>query len=116
MYPNSDIWLVGAQLLVCFVRQHADSATAGHSLGGSLASLIGVTFGVPVVAFEAPGEKLAATRLHLPSPVRVHFVFDHVPVSENVICSLPRNISRTYTTLQTRLPWVHVTASHRLAQ
>jgi putative lipase involved disintegration of autophagic bodies len=41
----------------------------GHSLGGALASLIGVTFGVPVVTFESPGEKLAAARLHLPSPV-----------------------------------------------
>lgn len=50
LYPNADIWLIG------------------HSLGGSLASLIGVTFGAPVVAFEAPSEKLAATRLHLPSP------------------------------------------------
>jgi putative lipase involved disintegration of autophagic bodies len=44
----------------------------GHSLGGSLASLLGATFGVPVVAFEAPGEKLAASRLHLPSPVNIH--------------------------------------------
>ncbi|KAG1731183.1 Alpha/Beta hydrolase protein [Suillus paluster] len=50
MYPKANIWLTG------------------HSLGGSLASLIGVTFGAPVVAFEAPSEKLAATRLHLPSP------------------------------------------------
>lgn len=41
----------------------------GHSLGGALSSLVGVTFGVPVVTFEAPGEKLAASRLHLPSPV-----------------------------------------------
>ncbi|KII89449.1 hypothetical protein PLICRDRAFT_608546 [Plicaturopsis crispa FD-325 SS-3] len=50
MYPEANIWLIG------------------HSLGGSLASLLGATFGAPVVAFEAPGEKLAATRLHLPSP------------------------------------------------
>ncbi|KAH6899248.1 Alpha/Beta hydrolase protein [Coprinopsis sp. MPI-PUGE-AT-0042] len=50
MYPNANIWLTG------------------HSLGGALSSLIGVTFGAPVVAFEAPAEKLAATRLHLPSP------------------------------------------------
>ncbi|KAF8761867.1 Lipase (class 3) [Rhizoctonia solani] len=35
-------------------------------LGGSLASLMGATFGAPVVAFEAPGEKMAAQRLHLP--------------------------------------------------
>ncbi|KAI6037131.1 Alpha/Beta hydrolase protein [Pisolithus microcarpus] len=39
-----------------------------HSLGGSVSSLLGATFGAPVVAFEAPAEKLAATRLHLPSP------------------------------------------------
>jgi lipase ATG15 len=51
MYPNSNIWITG------------------HSLGGALASLLGVTFGAPVVAFEAPGEKMAAGRLHLPMPV-----------------------------------------------
>lgn len=50
LYPNSTIWLVG------------------HSLGGSLASLLGTTFGLPAVAFEAPGERLAAQRLHLPLP------------------------------------------------
>ena len=51
MYPESNIWLIG------------------HSLGGALASLLGVTFGAPVVAFESPGEKMAAKRLRLPSPV-----------------------------------------------
>ncbi|SAM04922.1 hypothetical protein [Absidia glauca] len=47
-YPNATIWLTG------------------HSLGGSLASLVGQTFGIPVISFEAPGEQLASTRLHLP--------------------------------------------------
>ncbi|VDB96764.1 unnamed protein product [Peniophora sp. CBMAI 1063] len=50
MYPDANIWVIG------------------HSLGGSLASLLGSTFGVPVVAFEAPGERMAARRLHLPTP------------------------------------------------
>jgi len=40
----------------------------GHSLGGALASLLGATYGLPAVAFESPGEKLAASRLHLPLP------------------------------------------------
>jgi len=44
----------------------------GHSLGGAIASLLSATFAVPTVAFEAPGERLAATRLHLPqSPTLV---------------------------------------------
>ncbi|KAG0702953.1 alpha/beta-hydrolase [Suillus ampliporus] len=56
MYPTSDIWIIG------------------HSLGGALASLLGITFGTPVVAFESPGEKMATRRLHLPSPPSTHHV------------------------------------------
>ena len=37
-------------------------------MGGALASLLGATYGLPAVAFESPGEKLAASRLHLPLP------------------------------------------------
>lgn len=50
LYPDSQIWITG------------------HSLGGALSSLIGMTFGVPTVTFEAPGERMAAMRLHLPMP------------------------------------------------
>ena len=50
MYPNSNIWLTG------------------HSLGGSLASLLALTFGVPAVTFEAVADLLPAKRLHLPLP------------------------------------------------
>ena len=50
MYPNSQIWL------------------AGHSLGGSVSSLLGLTFGLPVTTFEAPAEALPAARLGLPVP------------------------------------------------
>ncbi|KXN91643.1 Putative lipase ATG15 [Leucoagaricus sp. SymC.cos] len=56
MYPDSNIWVIG------------------HSLGGALASLVGVTFGAPVVTFEAPGDKMASRRLHLPSPPSLHHV------------------------------------------
>jgi len=51
MYPDSTIWVIG------------------HSLGGALAALVGATFGAPVVTFESPGERMAARRLHLPTPV-----------------------------------------------
>nr|A7KAJ9.1 RecName: Full=Putative lipase ATG15; AltName: Full=Autophagy-related protein 15 [Ogataea angusta]ABO31059.1 Atg15p [Ogataea angusta] len=50
MYPESEIWVTG------------------HSLGGSLSSLLGRTFGLPAVSFEAVGELLATRRLHLPMP------------------------------------------------
>ena len=57
MYPDSNIWVIG------------------HSLGGALASLIGVTFGAPAVTFEAPGEKMAAGRLHVLLPVSTCTVY-----------------------------------------
>jgi len=63
LYPRSNIWLVG------------------HSLGGGLASLLGSTFGLPAVAFESPGERLAAGRLHLPLPPSNHSHVSQVPVT-----------------------------------
>lgn len=50
LYPDANIWL------------------SGHSLGGSLASLIGLTVGQPAVTFEAPADATAALRLGLPTP------------------------------------------------
>jgi lipase ATG15 len=54
LYPNADFWL------------------AGHSLGGSTASLVALTYGIPVVTFEAPGEAMPASRLGLPTPPGYH--------------------------------------------
>ena len=72
MYPEANIWLTGAgyRIQTCRILSYR---LLGHSLGGALASLVGVTFGIPVVAFESPGEKMAAGRLHLPSPVSTLF-------------------------------------------
>ncbi|KAI0392570.1 Alpha/Beta hydrolase protein [Xylariaceae sp. FL0594] len=50
LYPSSNIWI------------------AGHSLGGAVSSMLGLTYGVPVVTFEAVPEALAASRLGLPVP------------------------------------------------
>ncbi len=50
LYPHSTIWM------------------AGHSLGGSVSSLLGLTFGLPVTTFEAVPEALPAYRLGLPTP------------------------------------------------
>lgn len=50
----------------------------GHSLGGSLASLLGRTYGLPVVAIEAPGEMLASKRLHLPQAPGIPRYMEHI--------------------------------------
>lgn len=50
LYPNSKVWL------------------AGHSLGGAVSSMLGLTYGIPVVTFEAVPEALPAGRLGLPVP------------------------------------------------
>lgn len=49
-YPNSDVWITG------------------HSLGGVVSSLLGLTYGLPTVTFEAYPDALAASRLGLPVP------------------------------------------------
>lgn len=45
----------------------ANIITTGHSLGGVLASLIGLQHGIPAVSFEAYPQALAAKRLGLPA-------------------------------------------------
>lgn len=55
-----------------------DIWVTGHSLGGALASLLGRTYGLPVVAFEAPGEMLASKRLHLPQAPGIPKHTEHI--------------------------------------
>lgn len=55
-----------------------DIWVTGHSLGGALASLLGRTYGLPAVAFEAPGEMLATKRLHLPQAPGIPKHMEHI--------------------------------------
>jgi lipase ATG15 len=50
LYPDSNVWLTG------------------HSLGGAVSSMLGLTYGVPAVTFEAVPEALPVRRLGLPVP------------------------------------------------
>ncbi|RAL60148.1 hypothetical protein DID88_000773 [Monilinia fructigena] len=50
LYPNANVWM------------------SGHSLGGSVSSMLGLTYGIPVVTFEAVPDALPASRLGLPAP------------------------------------------------
>jgi len=50
IYPDADVWLTG------------------HSLGGVVSSLLGLTYGLPTITFEAFPDALAARRLGLPTP------------------------------------------------
>jgi lipase ATG15 len=56
MYPKANVWVTG------------------HSLGGSIASLLGLTYGLPTITFETPPEALPASRLGLPTPQGSSFV------------------------------------------
>lgn len=53
-YPDAQIWM------------------SGHSLGGVVSTLLGLTFGLPVFTFEAFPDALAASRLGLPTPPGYH--------------------------------------------
>lgn len=65
LFPNAHVWAIG------------------HSLGGAVASLVGLTYNLPTVTFEAPPERLAAQRLGLLFPREVltyHFGHTADPV------------------------------------
>ncbi|KAJ1945411.1 putative lipase atg15 [Kickxella alabastrina] len=67
---SDNYFYAAAQIFMDVVRQYpeANIIFSGHSLGGSLSSLLGLTFGLPSIAMEAPGDRLASERLHLPRP------------------------------------------------
>jgi lipase ATG15 len=50
IFPDSEFWVVG------------------HSLGGAVASLMGLTYNFPAVTYESPPERLPAQRLGLVKP------------------------------------------------
>lgn len=50
IYPDANVWL------------------SGHSLGGAVSSLLGLTYGLPAFTYESPPEAMAARRLGLPLP------------------------------------------------
>lgn len=60
LYPQKQIWVTG------------------HSLGGALSAMLGRTYGLPAVGYEAPGELLPTKRLHLPSPPGIPWSQEHI--------------------------------------
>lgn len=66
--PNR-YYLATVELYEEVLRIYPDSniITTGHSLGGVLASLIGLQHGIPAISFEAYPQALAAKRLGLPA-------------------------------------------------
>ncbi|KAJ9055723.1 putative lipase atg15, variant 2 [Entomophthora muscae] len=72
----------GAQLIydaVVTKYGHENIMLVGHSLGGSLAALVGLANKKPAFTFEAPGEKLYAHRLGIDSTEndRKPYIFHH---------------------------------------
>lgn len=61
-------------------------------MGGGVASLLGATFGAPTIAFEAPGERLAAHRLHLPFPPPPAPLISTSPVSPLAVENQARSL------------------------
>lgn len=50
LYPDANVWL------------------AGHSLGGAVSAMLGLTYGVPALTFQSVPDALPANRLGLPVP------------------------------------------------
>ncbi|KAJ2408110.1 putative lipase atg15 [Coemansia sp. RSA 2526] len=67
---SDNYFFAAAQIFMDVVTQYprANIVFAGHSLGGAVAGLLGITFGLPAVGIEAPGDRMASKRLHLPVP------------------------------------------------
>ncbi|PVU87382.1 hypothetical protein BB559_006069 [Furculomyces boomerangus] len=78
---SDDLYFYVASKVIMDVSNRYPNAfiiLTGHSLGGSIATLLGQTFGLPAVGFETPGDLLPARRLHSPMPPNMDF--NSVPI------------------------------------
>lgn len=71
--------------IVRFINDEENIILTGHSMGGTLASLVGVKYNLPVIAFSSAGDAHIANILGLYSNVKEHDNVVHIGMCSDVV-------------------------------